>query len=170
MSQFSKLASLLSGASGGDTALNEARFAALSRQVPVLYVILIINAFTLAISHNGLAPVWLTVYAPGVLCSACAVRLVVWWRTRHVAVPAAAIAKRLRATTILAAILGALFTSWSLSLFPYGGPYERGHVAIFMALTVLGCYLCLTHLPASLIALGFTGIDRKSTRLNSSHT
>ena len=68
------LSSLVSGAANTDAALNEARFSALSRQIPVLYSILIMNTVTIAWTHHGLAPTWLSVHAPLALCSAAAAR------------------------------------------------------------------------------------------------
>jgi predicted signal transduction protein with EAL and GGDEF domain len=47
-----------------NTRLMEAQYIALSRQLPMMYVILLINTLALAATHYGIAPLWLTVYIP----------------------------------------------------------------------------------------------------------
>ncbi|MCJ2185975.1 putative bifunctional diguanylate cyclase/phosphodiesterase [Novosphingobium beihaiensis] len=66
---------------------------------------------------------------------------------------------RLRRTVLLAIALSVAYVFWAMSLDRYGGPYEHGHVAIFVAVTVLGCIFCLTFLPvaALLVAVSVLG-------------
>jgi diguanylate cyclase (GGDEF)-like protein len=59
----------------------------------------------------------------------------------------------LRTTTLLVAVLGAAFTAWALSLFPYGDAYAQGHVAFYMSITVIGCIFCLMHLRSAALML-----------------
>nr|WP_313899357.1 EAL domain-containing protein [Methylobacterium sp. E-065] len=63
---------------------------------------------------------------------------------------------QLRQTTVLTAVFSVAFVSWAMILNGYGGPYEQGHVAIFVAITVIACIFCLTHLPVA--AFLVTGI------------
>ncbi|MFX8577878.1 hypothetical protein ABTM02_20755, partial [Acinetobacter baumannii] len=51
------------------------------------------------------------------------------------------------------------FTIWALALDRYGNAYQHSHVAMFLAITVMGCIFCLTYLPraahiVSVIVLG----------------
>ncbi|MFX8949761.1 hypothetical protein ABTM92_19680, partial [Acinetobacter baumannii] len=39
------------------------------------------------------------------------------------------------------------FTIWALALDRYGTAYQHSHVAMFLAITVMGCIFCLTYLP-----------------------
>ncbi|MEJ2459406.1 MAG: EAL domain-containing protein, partial [Novosphingobium sp.] len=66
---------------------------------------------------------------------------------------------RLKRTVLLAIVLSVAFVCWALMLDQYGGPYQHGHVAIFVAVTVLGCIFCLTFLPmaALLVAVSVLG-------------
>src|ERR1700742_982383 len=93
--------------------LVQAQLAAFSRQVPLLYFIVSVNALVLAFSYYGIAPAILTVVFPGMLVAACAIRCLIWWRRRdHTLEPKAAI-RTLRLTVALAAVLGFAFLAWA---------------------------------------------------------
>ena len=136
-------------------ALSRSQFDAFSRQLPLLYLILVVNSVAVAITHAAVAPRWLAVYVPVVMCSACAIRLVVWVRRRkHLAsLTDAEVAARLKNTVWLIALLGVIFTGWGLLLFPYGDPYARAHVAFYMSITVIGCIFCLMHMRTAALLL-----------------
>ncbi|WP_240702116.1 putative bifunctional diguanylate cyclase/phosphodiesterase [Trinickia terrae] len=131
------------------------QFEAFSRQLPLLYLILIINSVAVAITHIGVAPDLLSVYVPAVLCVACVVRLAVWARRRKLIVNLSdrQIAQRLRTTIWLIVVLGCLFTAWGLSLYRYGGAYAKAHVAFYMSITVIGCIFCLMHMRTAALLL-----------------
>jgi diguanylate cyclase (GGDEF)-like protein len=123
-----------------------AQFAELRRQIPLLYALLIVNACAVAYTHYGLAPNGLI--APILaLVLICCVRLVTWLRRRAVTADARSAIAQLRQTIVLAGIIAVAYITWSLCLDGYGGPYEQGHVALFIAITVVGCIFCLMHLP-----------------------
>jgi diguanylate cyclase (GGDEF)-like protein len=135
--------------------LIQAKLAAFTKQIPLLYALLVSNTLALAITHVRSAPVVLTVYVPAALSLVCVFRMITWRRTRHQAWSLEQAARKLNGSIILAAILGAGFSAWSLSLFPYGDAYSKGHVAFFMAVTVIGCVFCLMHVRlAMLIIMG----------------
>jgi diguanylate cyclase (GGDEF)-like protein len=135
--------------------LVQAKLAAFTKQIPLLYALLVSNTLALAITHVRSAPVVLTVYVPATLSLVCVFRMITWRRTRHQSWSPEQAARKLNGSIILAAILGAGFSAWSLSLFPYGDAYTKGHVAFFMAVTVIGCVFCLMHVRlAMLIIMG----------------
>lgn len=136
-------------------ALSRSQFDAFSRQLPLLYVILVINSLAVAVTHAGVAPAWLAIWLPGAMCTACAIRLVVWVRRRqHLAsLSDEEVAARLKTTVWLIALLGVIFTGWGLLLFPYGDPYARAHVAFYMSITVIGCIFCLMHMRKAALML-----------------
>ncbi|RML40698.1 GGDEF domain-containing protein, partial [Pseudomonas syringae pv. maculicola] len=106
--------------------LLEAQYVALSRQLPLMYFVLLVNTWALAFTHRETAPVWLTLLVPVLLTVICGIRARKW-------------------------LLAAGFAAWSLSLYPYGGPYAQAHVAFFMGITVIVCIFCMMHLrPAAL--------------------
>ena len=126
----------------------------LRSQVVALYALLSVNACALAFTHLGLAPAWLALGCPAAFVALCAARALHWWRLRPETLTEAQARRRLRQTTVLALALSVGFVAWSIALGAHGGPYEQGHVAIFIAITVIGCIFCLTHLPVA--AFGVT--------------
>jgi len=112
------------------------------------------NAFAVAYTHYPFAPALLTIAIPSALTVLCVVRIISWLRatTTSDVTPGYATAQ-LRRTTVHAGVLGAAYISWSLALDQYGGAFERGHVAVFIAVTVIGCIFCLMHLPQAALLL-----------------
>jgi len=134
-------------------ALVRSQFAAFSRQLPLLYFILVTNTAAVAYTHWRTAPLWLGVIVPAVMCSFCVLRVLMWLRRQNRYYDDAVLARRLRSTLWLVGLLGVLFTAWGLLLFPYGDAYARCHVAFFMAITVIGCVFCLMHMRSAALLL-----------------
>ncbi|WP_206956207.1 putative bifunctional diguanylate cyclase/phosphodiesterase [Trinickia acidisoli] len=138
-----------------NVALMRSQFEAFSRQLPLLYFTLIANSVAVAFTHAHFAPVILGKIVPSVLCAACLLRLCVWARRRTALCPMTdeQIAVRMRNTIVLVVLFGAAFTAWGLSLYPYGGAYERAHVAFYMSITVIACIFCLMHMRMAALLL-----------------
>lgn len=130
--------------------LLKAQYRAFSRQLPLMYFILLTNTWALAVSHYAVAPRWLTIYSPAIFTVLCGIRVIGWWRSRSV-VPTAEIAFRaLTSTNRLTSVLTIAFSAWALGLSPYGDSLARAHVAFYMAITVIACIFSLMHLrPAA---------------------
>ena len=128
-----------------------AQYKIFSYQVPLLYLILIINTWALAATHFATAPYWLTVVIPAVMSVVCGSRALVWVRSIGQAADAELAYRSLRRTNRLASAVATLFTTWALLLFPYGDAYTKVHVAFYMAITVIGVILCLLHLRSAAI-------------------
>lgn len=137
----------------GDPELVQAQLAAFTKQVPLLYFMLVTNTVALTVTHFHAAPALLTLYIPSMLYAVSLFRLVHWWFSRHRRYTHEEATGRLRSTYRLTALLGAGFCAWSLSLFPYGDAYQQSHVAFYIANTVIGCIFCLMHLRAAALAL-----------------
>ncbi|HEV7344763.1 MAG TPA: EAL domain-containing protein [Devosia sp.] len=131
-----------------DPELVRAQTQAFSRQVPLLYSMLLVNTVVLAASYPE-APDVLRLYIPIILGVACAIRITMWWRSRGDHVPEAKARRMLGSTVWISAVLGIGFSAWALSLYPYGGAYQQSHIAFYMAITSIGCVFCLTHLRAA---------------------
>ncbi len=124
------------------------QFLRLRKQLPPMYLILTMNAATLAYTHHTVAPQWLSFWLPILLIIACAVRVVQWMRPIDESRVDEPYAQRmLRRTEVMATLLSVLFVSWALALDQYGHGDEHGHVTVFVAITVMGCIFCLTYLP-----------------------
>lgn len=141
---------------GADPELAVRQAANLHRQVPLLYGLLLINSLGVSITHYGKAPDMLTVSMPAALFLATLFRIAHWLRAARRGMPTPQQAQRqLRATTVLAVVMGAAYVTWSLLLAPYGGSFEQAHVALYVSTTVIGCIFCLVALPqaALMVAL-----------------
>jgi len=125
------------------------------RQVPWMYALLVINAVALAYTHTNLAPRWLTHAIPAMLILLIASRLFRWLMPPTPDMLTEDGARRIiRQTTVLGSFLAIAFVAWALSLGSYGGPYEQGHVVVFIGTTVLSCLFCLSHLPGAALSVG----------------
>ncbi|NPT48001.1 EAL domain-containing protein [Paraburkholderia sp. 1N] len=135
--------------------LTGAQFDAFSRQVPLLYFILLINTGAVAYTHLDDSPRWLSVYVPGVLGSIGLTRILVWLRRRgrHRHLTDGEIRQRLSAASWITAIFGISFTTWAFALYPYGDADAHVQIAFSTAITVIGCIFCLMHLRRAALLL-----------------
>jgi diguanylate cyclase (GGDEF)-like protein len=126
---------------------------AFSRQVPIMYLVVLVNACALAVTHLHSTPPLLTLGALGALFVVSVIRILAWWRARDQEMTPARAEKLLKSTMVAAAILGVGFASWSLALTPYGDGFEKTHVAFFMAITVIACIFCLMNLRTAALII-----------------
>ncbi|MGF6723570.1 diguanylate cyclase (GGDEF)-like protein [Paraburkholderia sp. GAS41] len=138
---------------GSDPALVRSQMEEFGRQIPLLYLMLMVNTVAVAVTHIDCAPAWLAIYMPAGLCVVCLVRCVRWWFFRHRTLSHEKAVPELRKTLWLAGVIGVAFTTWAALLFQYGPAYEQAQVAFFMATTVVGCAFCLMHLRAAALLL-----------------
>lgn len=131
--------------------LLQAQYKALSRQLPLMYFVLLVNTWALAFTHRLVAPIWLSLVVPILLSILGGLRARLWLRTAHQPPPIPVILATLRRTNALSGFIAAGFTGWSLALYPYGDAYGQAHIAFFMGITVIVCIFCMMHLrPAAL--------------------
>lgn len=124
---------------------------ALSWQVPLMYVVVLANAYALAASHLRVAPLWLNIGLPALLTVACAIRSVGWLKIGGASVDPEQAARMLAGTLKTSGFLAAVFAGWSLALYPYGDAYQKAHIAFYMSITVIACIFCLMHLRGAAI-------------------
>jgi diguanylate cyclase (GGDEF)-like protein len=129
--------------------LLKAQYRAFTRQMPMMYFILISSTWALSITHMQSAPIWLTVGIPALFTLGCTLRIGFWWRTRNAEPgPDVAYAALVR-TNRLAVGIPIAFTVWSFLLVPYGDAYAQSHVAFYMAITVISCIFCLMYVRSA---------------------
>ncbi len=139
-----------------NTELLRAQLNALSRLIPLLYFILVANAWVLAIIFMGKAPNWLSIHIALLLSAVCGLRLVQWWRKKGVVLTDRQAAHELKRTNKIAAILGIAFSAWAIALFPYGDAYAQAYVGTFLTMAMLCCMLCLIHLRSAALIVAVT--------------
>lgn len=129
--------------------LLKAQYRAFTRQMPMMYFILLSSTWALAMTHMRIAPAWLTLGVPALLTGGCLLRVIFWLRTKNSdPSPDLAHAALLR-TNRLAGGIAVAFTLWSFALIPYGDAYTRSHVAFYMAITVISCIFCLMYVRSA---------------------
>ncbi|MDP2734091.1 MAG: EAL domain-containing protein [Hoeflea sp.] len=119
-----------------------------------MYCLVLINSWGLALNFMSVAPVWLSLYVPIGFSAVCCIRLVGWWRSRHIVATAEHAHKALTRTNIFAFILSVILTAWALALYPYGDPYMQGNIGFFIAITGLGVIFCLQQLLSAAFITG----------------
>ena len=126
-----------------------AQFRSNTRQIPLMYFIVLVNTWALVSSFYHRAPALLTVVIPLFLTAVAGMRMLGWWRSRkREATPEYALAA-LRQTNRLAGFIALGFTSWGVALYPYGDAFSQGHVAFFIGITVIACVYCLSHIRSA---------------------
>src|SRR5579871_5828192 len=109
MGWLARLKKMLSGVEG-DRELLRAQLHAFSRQIPLLYFILLVNTAAVAATHLSSAPPWLSMYVPGTLGVLCLYRCVRWWRARNRTLTAAQAEREMRSLTWIVSLFGIAFS------------------------------------------------------------
>ncbi|MBB2202265.1 putative bifunctional diguanylate cyclase/phosphodiesterase [Gluconacetobacter tumulisoli] len=139
--------------------LLEAQFSVLSRLIPLLYVVLVANAWLLAVAFISRAPLWLTVYPCALLTAVCAFFLVIWWRKKNFAMTTDRSIREVQDANRVTAVLVLVFPLWAFTLFPYGDDLEQSYVAFFLVISIIGTIFFFIHLrSAALIVAVIAGI------------
>lgn len=132
-----------------DVALLKAQYRAFSRQMPMMYFILIANTWALALTHLATAPAWLALGVPVLFSAIAANRGYYWFRVRNLDPIAEAALAVIRRMNLLAILITLAFTFWALSLYPYGNAFAKAHVAFYLAITGISCIFCLMYIPSA---------------------
>jgi len=119
----------------------------ITRQIPLLYSLVIVNTAAVAFTHRMIAPPFLAYVMPAALCALSLSRMVRWLRPRKEPISVAFARAQLKRSIFFAGGFGLTAVLWALSLAHYGGPYEQGHVALYISITVIACIFCLMALP-----------------------
>ena len=135
-----------------------AQWRAVSRQVPLLYAMLMCNTLIVAWTHFEVAPTALAVHIPAALTALCIIRSVQWWRSQDSPITVEQARRGLGAMVWIAAAMALGFVAWSFSLFPYGDAYLRSQIAFFLGITTIGCMFCLMHVRAAALAVGLCAL------------
>ncbi len=152
----SRLAALFPKQTDNEELLKE-QGATLFRMVPLLYFVLIANSWGLSVSFSNSAPILLTVVFPLALTATGCARFIMCLRWKKNQATTEQLRKEMVRTTKLSAVLGALMCIWAFALFPYGGAYEKTHVAFYLAITMLACMLCLVQVRAAMLSVSIIG-------------
>jgi diguanylate cyclase (GGDEF)-like protein/PAS domain S-box-containing protein len=143
------LAGLLGRTIGKSEAALQAQHANLKKQVPLMYMLMLINVAFLSITTSRDVPLALSLAAPAGLSLVIAVRACIWLRRRRQELSVDQIRQQLQGTMVMAAVLSALFGGWGLSLFSNVDPVRSTSVALYVFVGSISCCYCLQALPGA---------------------
>lgn len=129
------------------------QYRAFSRQMPMMYFILISSTWAVAVTFCSLTPKWLSIGVPALLTAISITRVFSWWKSRRIDPAPSAALRTLKLTNRLSGFNSIFFTVWALSLFPYGDPYTRSYLAFYMAITAIACIFSLMHLISAAVTV-----------------
>ena len=127
-------------------AIVEERYSALRRQIPIIYLLAVVNLCGLELATAGkLSP---GLNFPTALCAFAVARIAQWFRTRT-DVTHEAMLHRLRQTRWIAAALSLVILGWCLHLAEGGGSAVRMPVMLFGGFTAIGAAYGLSSVPSA---------------------
>jgi diguanylate cyclase (GGDEF)-like protein len=118
-------------------ALLQQRYAALQRQIPLLYTVALTNVLGLAVATGGRSATFFK--ASAVLVLLVLLRLAYWLRARNRTLPPQAILRELQKTWVYALVISVGFCGYALSLLDTVGPQDHVYVILFGSLAAVGC-------------------------------
>jgi diguanylate cyclase (GGDEF)-like protein len=140
---------MLSGLVAGSDELLIGQYQALRRQIPLMYVLMFIDAAFLGCATFGEVPLAQSIGVPAILLVVTIGRSAVWMRRRQTTPPPESIRRYLRSTIIVAAVLSSGFGSWGLLLLDAANPVQMFAVALYIFVGAITCCYCLQPLPAA---------------------
>jgi diguanylate cyclase (GGDEF)-like protein len=130
-----------------------AEVAAYSKQIPVLYFVAMANAGTVALSHHGIVPFYLTGIIAPMIIAAGALRTIFWLKSNNLATTVEQATVTARRATIVSAAIGLVMLVWLIALWIHGNVETRGHVALSIGITGVAAILGMMHLRKAAIAM-----------------
>jgi diguanylate cyclase (GGDEF)-like protein len=140
-------------------ALAREQYRALSKQIPVLYCVVIINCMFMAYAIRGSVDMLLTFSFPAIAAPMMLIRLFVWRRRakKNVELDISTIRKLLWGNVIATTIVAFLLGNWAVAIM-YSAPKEYfAYIPLFVILSMITCVYCLKALPAAAYSVMFTG-------------
>lgn len=108
--------------------LTVARHRVLSKQIPIMYLIVIVNVLILSIFQLGKVPHYLTILAPGVLVGISLTRILAIYLHAETAVSIEKLRSYHRVTFVFSVFMGGAFIVWALLLFEAGDSQAKAQV------------------------------------------
>src|SRR5215217_1248626 len=126
-------------------ALLEVRYRSLQRQIPLLYLIALVNFIGLHLATGGeIGEVW---HPANLLVLFVVSRLGHWLKMRKRVLAPERILAELFKTYVFAAALAGLFCFWAISLLPGVDAAQQNVVILFASLAAIGCAYGLSGFP-----------------------
>jgi diguanylate cyclase (GGDEF)-like protein len=140
-----------------DAELARAQFRTFSKQMPLLYCILVFNAGAIMWDFYNPEKLFETFLFPLAMCAVALVRSFWWFRQgdgSHFSDKE--IAHYITRTCGLAVIMTFSFELWCMWIYKSGSIYARGHLTFFLALTTVSTVFCLMAIRAAAMRVAVT--------------
>lgn len=134
---------------GQSEALIREQYLSLRQQIPLMYLLMTVNAAFLAAVASRDTPLVLSLGVPAALVMVTSVRAVVWLARRRQEPSIARMRRQLRGTKLAAAVLSLLFGAWGLVLFAQADALRGSSIALYVFVGAIGCCYCLQALPSA---------------------
>lgn len=121
-----------------------AQFSIITRQIPTLFVVMLLSAAMVAVVNYGTAPDLLTWGPAGIIALAVVVRMQRWHSNARPSITLAAMRRELRRSYWISYLLVSIISAWAVSLYSYGSLEQRLFIALFMIVAVFGASMCLS--------------------------
>ncbi|QDH32963.1 EAL domain-containing protein [Porphyrobacter sp. YT40] len=134
------------------------QYANLRRQVPLLYLLLIIIAFASVYLMAGSVPILIIGPVVGLFVTVASIRMVwwLWFLPEPGELDVSEVRALLRRTTWAVLPICLSYLGYSFLLDAFGDPGQRAGVAICLVMTAIGCIFCLMHLPQAALLVNLT--------------
>tara|TARA_R110000868_G_scaffold79256_20_gene225647 strand:- start:2065 stop:4872 length:2808 start_codon:yes stop_codon:yes gene_type:complete len=129
-------------------ALHE-QYKALTGQIPLMYALMFINVFCLAMVTYGDVPVWLSLSVPATLSVIIVVRGFLWMARKRSVPSPSKMRRHLAGTIVMSAVLSAAFGAWGLFLLNEVATDRITSVALYVFVGSISCCYCLQSLPVA---------------------
>lgn len=121
--------------------------------MPVLYLVAMANTGTVALSHRGIVPMYLTDIIAPIIIVGCLLRMLFWVRSRNLVLNDRQVSAAARRATIVGGFIGVVFLVWLVALWVYGTVESRAHVALSIGITGIAAILGMMHLRRAAIVM-----------------
>jgi diguanylate cyclase (GGDEF)-like protein len=123
------------------------QFNTLRKQVPLMYLMMFVDAAFLSFAAHGTVSRWWSLGVPAALAIVSALRAGFWLFGRSATPDPDAIASYLAGTTLVAAVLSLGFGGWGLFLYFEADLVRRACIALYIFIGAISCCYCLQSLP-----------------------
>lgn len=125
------------------------QYKALTGQIPLMYALMFINVFCLAMVTYGDVPVWLSLSVPATLSVIIVVRGFLWMARKRSVPSPSKMRRHLAGTIVMSAVLSAAFGAWGLFLLNEVATDRITSVALYVFVGSISCCYCLQSLPVA---------------------
>ncbi len=129
------------------------QYRSLVRQLPLLYVVIILTSITLILNGKDAAPAWLSIYIPTIFTIFSMVRLA-YWITAAQKVNSVSLEKirfDLKGVTILGPVMSLSYSLVAVAIFQYGDANLQSLIVMLVWITSIVSAQCLSSIPRASI-------------------